>query len=238
MPQTYCLLANARKPTFSATAPLGRSVPTGNGIPVFEEMARAFLDTSASNQPRGRLGQFEPGEWEQEHQWQRADEEQSAPSDGIAENDRQDGSHDATGRDTTVDDGVEQIAASRRRELGNHGSGGGDKPTDTDAGEEPQQTEGGDAAGERCQCHSDREPDDVDQHHLSATEVIADRSTRQCADHHSDECIRTQSAGLRCGQGADMAGVVHEYRQDRAVHDQVISVEQNGNGGDGDHPQH
>ena len=88
----------------------------------FRGNGASFLDTSASNQPRGRLGQFEPGEWEQEHQWQGADEEQSAPSDGITENDRQDGSHDATGRDTAVDDGVEQIAASRRRELGNHGS--------------------------------------------------------------------------------------------------------------------
>ena len=47
VPQTYCLLANARKPTFSATASLGRSVPTGNGIPVFEEMARA-----SSTRPR------------------------------------------------------------------------------------------------------------------------------------------------------------------------------------------
>ena len=33
----------------------------------FRGNGASFLDTSASNQPRGRLGQFEPGEWEQEH---------------------------------------------------------------------------------------------------------------------------------------------------------------------------
>src|SRR5699024_9870080 len=81
---------------------------------------------------------------------------------------------------------------------------------------------------------TDAEPDDRGEHRLATSDPVADGAGGQGADHDTDHGVGTQGAGDCRAEGTDVGWVVQQCGQDRAVDDEIITIEEDGDADDGE----
>jgi hypothetical protein len=131
---------------------------------------------------------------------------------------------------------LQRFFFSRRGDFGDQGGGGGDQRSDTEAGDEAHHAERGGGAHQRGDEHANGEPRVGDEHDLAATQDVAEGAGEQGADHHSQQGIAAQGPRKRGCDRPYLARVLQKGRHHRAVDDEIVSIEDQADGGEGNDP--
>lgn len=154
----------------------------------------------------------------------------------VHHDDRQEGSQDAAYRNPGVDNRVVVVAPASGSELGHDRASGGQKRADAQAGDKAQGTEDRNGVCQGRQAHAKGEPGDASDHDVPPAQVVTDGAGDQGTDHDTQQGPAPHHP---CSGGADfpeLGWVAQQGGDDGAVDDQVVSVEDQCNGGDGHHP--
>ena len=134
--------------------------------------------------------------------------------------------------------GAAEVLLSRRGDFGDQGGGGSDQCADTETGEEAHHTERCGGAHQRGDEHADGEPRVGDEHYLAATEDVTEGSGEQGAAHHSQQGIAAQGPRHRGCDRPYLARILQKGRHHCAIDDEVVSIEDQADGGEGNDPHH
>ena len=154
------------------------------------------------------------------------------------QNDGEESTQQAPQRHAGVADRAAEVLLSRRGELGDQGAGGGDQRADTEAGDESHHAEHGGGTHQRGEEHADGEPRVGGEHDPAATEDVTDGSGEQGTEQHSQQGVAAQGPRDRGRDLPDLARVLQEGRHHRAIDNEVVTIEDQADGGEGDDPHH
>ncbi|MCY1288338.1 hypothetical protein D9M70_373710 [compost metagenome] len=118
-------------------------------------------------------------------------------------------------------DGNQGAAQFLRRVLVHQRHHVGHQAADTEAGDEATDAELGGRAGKAIEHGEAGEEHEADGDALLAADLVGQGTEGQGAEHHAEQRVTAQGAGFQRGQ----APFLHEHRQDHAVDEQVVAIE-------------